>query len=413
MAGKPIYQLPDDETLQQMLHERGCEAVAREFGMSGSALGYRARKRGLTTAKGSAPHGLAGNTHVIEVPKGSQLSPEKLLRRVGLDPEEWLVTNVKAREGTWGNPDAPNEQIRLEVSVRPVKATIKPPDLSDLPPIPKPRPRKVKGNEAKLAYVIGDHHAPRHDKTFHALFLQLLRDDQPDLIEVNGDAGDFPSVSRHRTEEAYNHHANECLAGMVAILRDYRDAAKDAQIRLKRGNHDSRLYYYSKDNAPEIEAIAPGGGFDPEGQPDPRPWHDLTRLLYTEYHHIEYVTEDWDQAETDINHRLSAVHGHSTTKNPGAKILSDFTGSTLQNHTHRLSLYYKTSHGPDGPEIRLAGECGCACEVNRAGLGYQKNPDWQNGAMQVRYWDDGDFTLAPVLYLPGRLLLPDGRRYTA
>jgi len=209
MAGKPQYQLPDPETLQRMLHEKGCEQVAREFGMSGSALGYRARRMGLSTAKGSAPDGIpgGGETLTVEVAKGSQLSPEKLLRRVGLDPDEWTVTNVKAREGTWGNPDQPNEQIRLEVSVRPKLGGLKLPDMKGWKPLPKPKARKDKG--PRTSVVISDHHAPHEDRTFHALFCEWLREDQPDLIECNGDLLDFADISRHRNLPRSEEHTSE------------------------------------------------------------------------------------------------------------------------------------------------------------------------------------------------------------
>lgn len=94
-------------------------------------------------------------------------------------------------------------------------------------------------------------------------------------------------------------------------------------------------------------------------------------------------------------------------------MLTELSGSTLQGHSHRLSLTYRTAHHPDdGTETRLAGQCGCACEIDD-GLGYSNCPDWQNAAMLVRSWPDEDFTVAPIVYLPGRLLLPDGRRYEA
>lgn len=414
IAGKETIDLP--ENTPDLIREHGMKGAARILGnISAPGLRHRAEKNGWPTSKESSAF-TNGVTFTIDKrpPKGGW-TPEALLEAHGLDPSEWWVADVRAVGNQWGNPEEPNEQVKLAVTAKPVRtgAVIQPPDLSDWKPLPKPKPRKVKGNEAKTTFVIGDHHAPRHDRTFHKLFVQLLRDDQPDSIEINGDLMDLPSVSRHRTEDSYNHAANECLNAALHILRDYRDACPNATITLKRGNHDNRLYYYSKDNAPEIEGIAPGGGEAFDGTEDKRPWHNLERLLYLDLLHIDYVDEDWAQAETDVNDRLSTVHGHTTTKNPGAKILADFTGSTLQNHTHRISVFYKTSHNSDGPETRMAGECGCACELNSAGLGYHRNPDWQQGAMMVRHWSDQDYVNAPIIYLPGRLLLPDGRRFTA
>jgi hypothetical protein len=412
VAGKPTYELPDAATLQQMLHERGVTAVAAELGISAQGLGYRARKLGLSTAKGSAPDGIpGGETLTVEVPKGSQLSPEKLLRRVGLDPDEWTVTNVKAREGTWGSPDSPNEQIRLEVSVRPKLGGLKLPDMKGWKPLPKPKARK--GKEPQTTVVCGDHHAPHHDKTLHRLFCEYLADEQPDLIEVNGDLLDFADISRHRQmpktgpggEYPFTNTVNECLQAGFNILLDYRTACPNAQIRAKLGNHDCRLFYTLADNLKGLYDITAAG--------DDTPALSLRKLLRLDELHIELVEKDWERATTRINRRVTALHGYSTTKNPGQKMLNDLTGSTLQGHSHRISLNYRTSHDPDdGTETRLAGECGCMCEIDQ-GLGYATNVDWQQGAMLVKTWPDNDFTVAPLVYLPGRLLLPDGRRYSA
>jgi hypothetical protein len=411
MAGKPIFTLPDAETLQQMLHDRGCEAVAREIGMSGSALGYRARKMGLTTAKGSAPNGAAKNTHVIEdLPPGAELSAEKLLRRVGLDPAEWKITNIKAREGTWGDPSNPNEQIRLEVTVAPLKPPIYMPDLTGWKPLPKPKPRKRKAGRPLRVFSIGDHHAPRHDKTFHALVVRWLRDHQPDEIHVNGDLLDFPSVSRHRTEDDFNHDVNECLRGAHHILRDYRDACPDARITYLRGNHCERLRLYLHDNAPEAKEVRPGG------DPDETPWHDLRRLLWLDELHVEYIDQVWEQAKRPIGKRLTARHGFSTSPSAGKVMLDKLSGSTLQGHDHRFFMTLRTRHtgDPDNPiEVRLAMSGGCACEIP-GGLGYVNGgePDWQNAAVAVDVYDDGDFYASPMIYVPGRMLTREGR-YTA
>jgi hypothetical protein len=409
MAGKPVYQLPDAATLQSMLHDRGVSEVAKELGMSAQGLGYRARKMGLSTAKGSAPDGLVGDVLTVEVEPGADLSPEKLLRRVGLDPEQWVVTNVKAREGTWGSPEKPNEQLRLEVSVRPAMGGLKLPELKGWKPLPKPKARKVKG--PRTSVVVGDHHAPHHDRQFHALFCRYLAEEQPDLIEVNGDLLDFGDISRHRQipatgpggEQHYNNSVNDCLQAGFNILLDYRTACPDAQIRAKFGNHDYRLYYSLIDNLKGLYNITAAG--------DDVPALSLRKLLRLDELHVELIEKEWDKAKTRIGKRVTALHGYSTSKNPGGKMLTELSGSTLQGHSHRLSMIYRTSHHPDhGIETRLAGECGCACEID-GGLGYANSADWQNGFGIVKTWPDEDFTVAFGIYLPGRLLLPDGRRY--
>jgi hypothetical protein len=414
MAGKPVYQLPDPATLQEMLTDRGCEQVAREIGMSGPALRSRAVGMGLTTAKGSRPDNppASNPTHTIDVEPGADLSPDKLLKRVGLEPGEWVITNVKAREGTWGSVDAPNAQLRLEVSVRPALSGLKLPELKDWKPLPKPKARKTTG--PTTAVVCGDHHAPHHDRTLHRLFCTFLAEEQPDLIEINGDLLDFADISRHRQmpkqgpggDYPFTNTVNECLQSGFNLLLDYRTACPDAQIRLKFGNHDMRLYYALVDNLKGLYDITAAG--------EDTPALSMRNLLRLDELHVELIEKDWEKAKTRVNRRLTVLHGHSTTKAPGEKMLTDLTGSTLQGHSHRISLNYRTSHdADDGIETRLAGECGCMCEIE-GGLDYARDPNWQRGFMLVKTWPGAgdDFTVAPCVYFPGRLLIPDGRRYT-
>jgi hypothetical protein len=388
-------------------------AVAREIHCTHQSLWDHCRREGIPTAKqkGSiAPDELKTFT-IDNLPDGADWTPESLLNQVGLDPAEWRVTNVKARGGHWGDPEQPSSQIRLEISVVPIAGGLKLPKLEKWTPLPKPKPRKSKG--PKTSVVIGDHHCPNHDKTFHALFCQFLEDEQPALIEVNGDLLDFADISRHRQlpttgpggPQDFNNTVNECLQSAFNVLLDYRTACPNAAIRLKFGNHDMRLFYSLIDNLK--------GLYDITAANDEVPALSLRNLLHLDELHVELIEKEWDKAKTRIGKRLTALHGYSTTKNPGGKMLTDLSGSTLQGHSHRMSLIYRTAHHPDdGTETRLAGECGCACEID-GGLGYANDPDWQQGAMLVKTWSNDDFTVAPMVYLPGRLLLSDGRRYTA
>lgn len=370
-------------------------------GMSGPGLRSRAVREGWPTRKDADQGGREQTFTLDNLPDGANWTPDALLERVGLNPEEWRITSVKARGGHWGNPEVPSSQLRLEVTVAPLALPFRFPDPADWKPLPKPKARKK--TKVHTAVVIGDHHAPHHDKTFHALFCQWLTEDQPDLIEVNGDLLDFSDISRHRPREGWNQSVNECLQGGYDILRDYREACPDSVIRLKRGNHDERLHHALIDNVKQLHKVtAPG---------EEVAALSLQRLLHLDHLHVEYVDEEWDRAKTRIGKRLTALHGATTSKNASDQMLSKLSGSTLQGHSHRLSLQYRTTHHTDeGPETRLAGECGCACEISD-GLGYALEPNWAQGAMLVKTWPDDDFTCAPIVYLPGRLLLPDGRRF--
>lgn len=405
MAGKTALKYPPDDVVIEAVQRLGMPGAAKELGYATATLRNHCTRNGLPTKKDQTPPDgqvlSLTEDELRNLPDGATWTPERLLGLVNLDPAEWQITRAQVRGGHWGAPDDPNSQVRLELTVVPLALPFKFPDPGSWKPLPKPKARKK--TKVHTAVVIGDHHAPHHDRMFHALFCQYLKDEQPDLIEVNGDLLDFADISRHRPREGWNQTVNECLDAAYGILRDYREACPNTQIRLKRGNHDERLHHALIDNMRQLHKVtAPG---------EEIPALSLRRLLHLDHLHVEYVDEEWDRAKTRIGKRLTAMHGYSTSKNASEQMLTKLSGSTVQGHTHRLSLQYRTTHhADDGTETRLAGECGCACEISD-GLGYALDPNWAQGAMLVKTWPDDDFTCAPIVYLPGRLLLPDGRRY--
>lgn len=396
-----------------MLRDLGPGETARRLNRTPRTLRRYRQERGLNTEGDYLANDGEVSFEIDKSPPVGGWTPEALLEAHGLDPAEWWVANVRVVGNQWGDPEAPSEQVKLAVTAKPIRASarIKLPELAGWKPLPKPKARKAAS--VKTAVVCGDQHAPHHDKTLHALFCRYLADEQPDLIEINGDLLDFADISRHRQmpksgpsgEYQYTNTVNECLQAGFNILYDYRKAAPNAQIRMQFGNHTQRLYFALVDNLK--------GLYDITAAEDDVPALSLRRLLRLDELHVELVEKDWEQAKTRVNRRLTVLHGHSTSKNPGQKMLNDLTGSTLQGHSHRISLNYRTAHDlDDGAETRLAGECGCMCEIE-GGLDYARDPDWQAGFMIVKHWSDDDFTVAPAIYLPGRLLIPDGRRYDA
>lgn len=397
-----------------MVAAAGYCSVAKDLGYHPESLRSHLKREGIPSAKAAdaiAPGDVKTFT-LDNLPAGAEWTPERLLEKLGLNPEEWRITNVKARGGHWGDPSDPSSQIRLEVSVVPLfTQAIKLPQLENWTPLPKPKKRKGKG--PKTTVVCGDQHAPHHDQTLHRLFCEFLADEKPDAIEINGDLLDFADISRHRQmprsgpagDYPFTNTVNECLQAGFNVLHDYRRAAPNAAIRMQFGNHTQRLYYALVDNLK--------GLYDITAANEDVPALSLRKLLHLDELHVELVEADWEHARSRVNRRLTVLHGYSISKNPGEKMLNELTGSTLQGHSHRMSLNYRTSHHPDdGTETRLAGECGCMCEIE-SGLGYAQSPNWNQGFMLVKSWPNDDFTVAPAVYFPGRLLIPDGRRYEA
>jgi len=381
--------------------------AARILGnISAPGLRHRAHQNGWPTGKEAT--GPGDQTFVLDnLPAGADWTPDTLLKKVGLNPDEWVITNVKARGGHWGNPEEPSSQVRLEVSVRPVLAApFKLPEPASWKPLPKPKKRKA--GKVETSIILSDQHCPHIDVTCHRLICEWLREEQPDRIHVNGDLLDFSTISRHRQRDGYAQSVNDCLQSGFDTLRDYRDACPDARITLLRGNHCERIEHALIDNLKELHRITAAD--------DEIPALSLRKLLHLDLLHVEYIDEAWDRAKTQIGRRLTVRHGFATGQNVGTKMLTKLAGSNVQGHTHRLSLTYRTHHTmrDDEPtETRLAAEVPCLCQIDD-GLGYMNGEaDWQQGALMVKTWPDNDFAVMPVLYLPGRLILPDGRRYTA
>ena len=407
MAGKQVHEYPDDAWLAEAVHDRGCAAVALELGVANGTLRHHLVRRGLPTHKGAkSPAGRTLSLDADQLPE-SDWTPERLLAAHGLDEKEWKVVRVRANR--WGDED--DLRIQLRIDVEPATPTLTFPDPKDFKPLPKPRKRKKQ--KVQTSVVLSDFHAPHHDKALFALTCEYLADEQPDEIIVNGDLMDAATVSKHRTVPGggYDQSLQTNIDEAYAILRQIREVAPNARIRLQRGNHDERIEHALIDQLDALYGIRAAG--------DEVPALSLRNLLHLDSLHVEYSDKPWDRSKIPVldNYRIAAVHGYSTTVNPGKKILTDLAGSTVQGHSHRLSLYYQTSHHPeDGAETRLAAECGCMCEIED-GLGYTREPSWQQGFLVARSWPDSnlgpkdDFHVALAIYLPGRLLLPDGRRY--
>lgn len=408
MAGKTQLPWPKDDVFLRQVDSKGPTAVAERLGCTRSAVQHHARvvRKRMNVdanppleAEGLAEDGAGGKVGVVH--PETPWSTEKVIRFFGDDPAECIV---KDKRGTfYGKPEDPSHHLRVNWIAK--KDTIQPADAAAWKKPPKPKARKKQ--KYRDAFVIGDHHAPFNEKTFHALTLNYLADTQPDLIEVNGDLLDFATISKHRERDDFVASVNECLEGGFGILRDYREVCPNAQIRFKRGNHSERLRHAIIDNVRGLHNVTPAG--------DEVPALSLRRLLHLDDLHIEYIDVEWDQAKTKLSRKLTARHGFSTSKNAGEQMLDKLSGSTVQGHDHRAGITLRTDYGSEEGDIRvrMAMQAGCACIIP-GGLSYVTGgePNWQNAFGAFRIWPDGDFHGSLGIYVPGRLLAPNGVRYT-
>lgn len=320
-----------------------------------------------------------------------------LLKKQGLDPSEWEV--VRLRTGEWGSDENPNAQVRFDA----VPKALLNLDLAAEPREPLPPPSPPTTADRSLLFV-GDHHAPHQDPGMHRALCSYLSDQRPSFCGLLGDMGDYASISRHRPSDGFRQGVRTCNQGVYDILHDYRASSPDTEFVLLPGNHDARIEFYVQDNAERIMNIGPAYQEDV-------PMYDLRRLWRLDELGIELVHGTWETAKYKVTPSLTIRHGYQVAKGNGQTMLNKHGSSGIQGHDHTLKFTYKTKHDP--LDIRVAISAGCACIVDEEGLGYTPEPDWQQGCIVGHAWENGDFALAPVPYVHGSLLCPDGRRFSA
>lgn len=332
-------------------------------------------------------------------PRG--VTPDQLLEKHGLDPEDWIVTSVRVSE--WGKEDEPMFQLRVNATRRDGLVVI-PTFGDDFEPwsygqIEEYAPRQVA--------IIPDLHAPFHDERALRAVCDLLDTERPEQVIFLGDVADNSMLSKHRTHRRFGALLNETNDAVVQNFRRVREAVPDAQIVLLPGNHDDRVLYYAQDMAPEFEALRPGKlTDDEETPPSSLGFRQLWRL---DELGIEVIDEDWKLAQFGITPELSARHGYLTGNNSERKLLEKHGRSQVHGHDHRGSLVYRTKHDP--LDIRVAMSCGTLCEIKPDGLGYEPDPDWTPGMGWCQVWDDGLFQLSFLPYVKNKLLTPWGAAY--
>lgn len=326
-----------------------------------------------------------------------------LLKHFKFEPEGWEVTNAKVN--AWGTVEAPWFQLKL--SVVPVGGIVRPADPTKWTPPKKPKTRISKTKPVKYL-LCSDLHAPRQEQKLCDALCYWLEDEKPDRAIMAGDILDAETISRHRPRERPA-ALNDGIQSGHNQLRDFRSASTDTEWWAMEGNHDVRFRTYLIDNAPNAYGIKAAN--------DDVPAYHLRRLLLLDELGIKWWDEDWDVAHFILSEHLSITHRAAGGKNAANQALDRYDESVAQGDSHRLQMVWRTKfhNVPDGgvkTSTRLAAQIGCLCEI-KEGLDYAKRPDWQQGAMVAHVYPDGQFSMAPLIYVKDTLLAPSGKRYSA
>ena len=365
------------------LREEGSvTAASRVLGLHRNTLSSYLYRHQIDTSQGAknAVWNAANEPveHVVSEDTAEWGDIRKLVESRGLTPEDWILS--RCRINKWGE----NEQLRADLEPR--RDFLMPARSEGWKPSERMNARSVTEG---LTFVLSDHHCPVHDKHLHALTVELLRREKPEVIVVAGDLIDWAGVSRHR-KSGTEAGLNESLQGAYDVLRDYRMAC-NARIVFLDGNHEQRLF-----NALESKGLVNVANLR-------RPEDDVSllstrHLLRLDELGVEQVFPPegcgYEHAEFRIPGGPAVRHGWIASPGSGSsalKTLDKLRRSVIIGHTHRQSLVHHT-HWIDGVQQQLtAVEAGCMALVTENGMGYSIAPDWQNGFCSV---SDGTIELA-------------------
>jgi hypothetical protein len=325
---------------------------------------------------------------------------DALLKRRGLDPDEWTVERVTVNEWEALAKDGDDNRV---VQLHQLKAHLRRRwTLAILSPAVEVAQRHVPvsaptGTADRLVWVAGDQQAPYHDEQLHAAVLRWLHDVKPDEGVLHGDTQDFSNVSKHPDKRNWNATVQECVNSAYRLLSDYRDAAPSMRLSKLLGNHDWRLEAEMMSRAERTAYVTPAYL---EGE-TPEPFlYSPRRLLHLDRLGIILVGEEgenWDHAEVKLTPSLSVKH-----KAPAQQKLLRMSRSLIVGDSHRQSVEHITCFDSDDRQvIRTLVHAGCLCDTG--GLGYTKFPDWQPGFATAAIAADGTVSYELATWRNGRL----------
>jgi metallophosphoesterase superfamily enzyme len=399
MPGKPHQWPPTTEVRAVVSECASWEQASERLRVPRTTLQAYCRRHGIESPAQRQPV-LVDGEHVISNDVAEWGDLEKLLSARGLNKNDWRIS--RARVNKW----AEHEQLRVDLE--PVGWLPRPARSEGWTP---PRDRKSTRTKKGLVALMGDFHAPHHDRDLFELTLRWIKDHKPERIIVLGDLMDYgATVSRH-SKTGFEPSIQTNIEEAYGILRAMKTASPGTRITLLDGNHEARMQ-----TALESRGLVPLAHLT--RAEDPVPVLSTRNLLRLDELDVETVENPvkgggYEFTETRVCDGLVARHGHIAKTGAGASVRSHverLSRSIVIGHVHRLAVI-RVTQWPDGEERQLVGvEAGCMAEI-KDGLGYASAgaADWQQGfAVCQIVGEAGDrFTVDLAVYTKGVLTWRD------
>lgn len=221
--------------------------------------------------------------------------------------------------------------------------------------------------------ILSDIHIPYHDERALAAAVDYLKRRRPDVVLLNGDYGDFYSISRFTKNPKKRNFKRE-----IKLQRDglkwMRSQFPKARLVYKLGNHDERFDHWLWNHAPEISDL---------------PQVRLPSILGCKKLGIEVVGD----GRPVMAGKLAIFHGHEMNGGPFAPAMparSCFlrtTASVLVGHHHRTSTYVQPNWRH---EETACFSVGCLCDLNPE---YARVNSTNWGLAEVEVEASGEFSV--------------------
>lgn len=311
---------------------------------------------------------------------------ETLISERGLSPRDWDVKQAILNEwdSNLGNGEVGKlRQLKITLARKtPVHFVF--PAVEVKPRVFKP---KKKAGKRSVNLLVGDQHAPFHDRQMHEAFCRFAQWLDPDRLVNLGDVGDYGTISRFRDNVAWDRPVQECVDSSHSILADYRSAT-DAEIVMLKGNHDWRLETELLARAERMYGIKPAEIPGSEQVPA----YSLRHLLHLDALGISLVEperagDEYQHAELWLSPGLVAIHGKHV-KNGAEHHAESIGASTITGHTHKLKHTHITRWENDRRRTLDCVEAGTAREIS-VSVGYANRPKSQNGVVVATVFDGG------------------------
>lgn len=254
-------------------------------------------------------------------------------------------------------------------------------------------------HQDKILAASGDQHygfrntpeglVPTHNPEVMDVWLQMMKDVQPDIILFGGDMIDLPELSKYDPDSRhFLDTIQQSIDGLYRYLSRVRADNPNARIVAMQGNHENRF------NKTMIRNSMPLFGVKPACMPEEFATTSFPFFLRLKDLEIEYVS-GYPAESFQVNDELRFVHGDMSKPNNALAYLQRDGMSTGYFHDHRTGLARKTF--PNGRSIEAFG-FGCQADitgkvpavhngVDDMGRVKERYENWNNGAGFVEYSD--------------------------